>query len=242
VHWEEDGFMTKQPYWFMAAAIAIAAVIGATIATVRHNTLPTSTSEPATVSEAPSPIDLSVASPTASPQDEPATNSPTTSETPTAPARERLTANSKLTVNGLGPIRVGMTVDEAIRAAGVPLESSGDEASPGCEFYEPKDNSANIAFMVVDGRVVRADAWRGSPVTTPSGLGIGSTEAQIQAKFPGQIELEPHEYIEGNYVIFVPKDASDRNYRIVFETDAAGRVLQLRSGKLPEVMWVEGCA
>lgn len=240
--------MTKQPYWFMAMAIAIAAVVGAAIATIKHQTLQTSVPEPAAVSQSPSPLELApAASPTASPSVEPSTPSPTASqtpaaETPAAPAPERLTASSKLTINGIGPVRVGMTVTEAIQAAGVPLESSGDAGSPECEFYEPKDNAANIAFMVVDGRVVRADAWQSSSVTTRSGLGVGSTEAQIQERFPGQIEIEPHEYIDGHYVIFVPKDAGDRNYRIVFETDAAGRVLQLRSGRLPEVMWVEGCA
>lgn len=237
--------MTNRPYWFMAAAIAIAAVVGATIATVKHQTqtLQSSTPPPATASPSPSAIDLSpVASSTASPQITPSPPSPAASQPPAPPSPDPLTANSKMTINGLGPVRVGMTVAEATQAAGVPLKSSGEAGSPECEFYEPSDNAANIAFMVVNGRVVRADAWQGSPVTTRSGLGIGSTEAQIQAMFPGQIEIEPHEYIDGHYVVFVPKDAGDRNYRIVFETDVAGRVLQLRSGKMPEVMWVEGCA
>ena len=34
---------------------------------------------------------------------------------------------------------------------------------------------------------------------------------------------------------------SDRNYRIVFETDGK-RVLRFRAGKLPEVEYIEGCS
>jgi hypothetical protein len=32
---------------------------------------------------------------------------------------------------------------------------------------------------------------------------------------------------------------SDRNYRIVFETDENGIVNRLRSGELPEVIWLK---
>ncbi|WP_255327297.1 hypothetical protein [Synechocystis sp. PCC 7509] len=38
---------------------------------------------------------------------------------------------------------------------------------------------------------------------------------------------------------FIPKDKSDRFYRLVFETDGK-RVLSFRAGKLPEVEYVEG--
>ena len=44
-----------------------------------------------------------------------------------------------------------------------------------------------------------------------------------------------------DYLTYVPKDKSDRNYRVVFETDGK-RVLGFRAGKLPEVEFVEGCS
>jgi hypothetical protein len=47
---------------------------------------------------------------------------------------------------------------------------------------------------------------------------------------------------EGNskHLTFVPKDVADKNYRIIFET-TFDRVREFRSGKLPEVEFIEGC-
>jgi hypothetical protein len=96
--------------------------------------------------------------------------------------------------------------------------------------------------MVTDGRISRVDIWRDSRVTTFSGAGIGDTEARIKALYPGKIQVSPHKYVRGgHYLTFVPKDRSDSNYRLVFETDG-NRVTQYRAGKLPEVEFVEGCA
>jgi hypothetical protein len=182
-------------------------------------------------------------SPPISPQVSESPEAIAASPTPTpTPSPEKLTANSKVTVIGIGPMKVGMTVAEASQAAGVPLVSAGESPTPGCEYVVPQEGPADVAFMVIDGRIARVDVWSGGRVTTPSGLGVGSTEDEIKQLFPNQIELEPHKYIDGHYVIFVPRDRADSNYRIVFETDRTGRVTRFRSGKLPEVMWVEGCA
>lgn len=238
--------MTKRPYWLMAVAIAAAAVVGATLATLTHETegdrvaesSPASSSTPA----------VTAASPLLSPSAQPTSSAPEPTSSPSAKPEpspqaqpERLTQNSKVTLTSIGPVQVGMTVAEASRAAGVPILSIGDQPTPGCEYVAPEGKSENVAFMVIDGRIARIDIWENSRITTRSGLGIGSTEAQINTLFPGQVEVTPHEYTDGHYVAFVPKDAADNNYRIVFETDAAGRVTQFRAGKLPEVMWVEGC-
>jgi hypothetical protein len=83
---------------------------------------------------------------------------------------------------------------------------------------------------------------RDSTIKTLSGAGIGNTRAEIEAMYPGQIEVSPHEYVQGgHYLTYVPTDVSDRHYRIVFETDENDVVTRLRSGKLPEVTWVETC-
>src|ERR687886_480873 len=62
----------------------------------------------------------------------------------------------------------------------------------------------------------------------------------------GQIKATPHPYVSrppenGKYLTFVPKDAADKNYRIIFET-SKNRVDRFRSGKLPEVEYIEGCS
>jgi hypothetical protein len=94
--------------------------------------------------------------------------------------------------------------------------------------------------MVIDGKISRIDVDNPN-VTTPSGARIGYTEKQIYELYPGQIRSEPHGYIAaGHYLSFIPKDQEDSNYRIIFETNG-NRVITMRSGKLPDVEWIERC-
>lgn len=158
-------------------------------------------------------------------------------------AQAQLTEQSKVYINGIGPVLVGMTVSEASKAAGRRLVSTGDSGGgSNCFYLTPEGGPRAVGFMVTDGRISRVDIWSDSRVTTLSGAGIGDTEARIKALYPGKIQVSPHKYIQGgHYLTFVPKDGSDSNYRLVFETDG-NRVTQYRAGKLPEVEFVEGCA
>ncbi len=162
-----------------------------------------------------------------------ATNTPT-----------KITNKSKLAINGIGSIRVGMTVAEASKASGTKLVSSGSTDNTSCTYVRPQGAPEGIGFMVTNGRIARVDVYDNKSITTLSGAKIGDTEAQIKALYPGQIKVTPHEYtghMGGHYLTFVPKDQSDRNYRVVFETDGK-RVVNFRSGKLPEVEYIEGCS
>lgn len=155
-------------------------------------------------------------------------------------AQSKLTNQSKVFINGMGPVRVGMTVAEASRAAGTRLVALGDRGDGSCFYVKPQSQRNDFGFMVINGRISRVDIIKGG-VTTLKGAKIGDTEARIKSLYPGQIKVTPHKYTNGHYLTFVPKDRSDRNYRVVFETDG-DRVTQFRSGKLPEVEWVEGCS
>lgn len=171
-------------------------------------------------------------------------------------AQARLTEQSKVALNGIGPIRVGMTVAEAEKSAAVQLVEKGARAGMGgCYHLWAKTGPQNLAFMVISDReddrvernkdrIARVDVYEGSRMTTVSGARIGDTEARIKSLYPNQIKVTPHKYTSdrgGHYLTFIPKDTADRNYRLIFET-LNGRVTQFRSGQLPEVEYVEGCA
>lgn len=156
-------------------------------------------------------------------------------------AQTKLTEQSKVAINGIGPVRVGMTVAEASKAAGVELLSEGNfGVGTSCSYLRPKGKN-NVAFMVTNRRIARIDVSGGSRIATLSGARIGDSEARIKSLYPGQIKVTPHKYTNGRYLTFVPKDRQDRNYRVVFETDGK-QVTEFRAGKLPEVEFVEGCA
>jgi len=99
--------------------------------------------------------------------------------------------------------------------------------------------------MVTKGRIARVDI-SSKRITTISGARIGDNENRILSLYPGQIQATPHPYVSrppenGKYLTFVRKDAADKNYRIIFET-SKNRVDRFRSGKLPEVEYIEGCS
>ncbi|MHC0062949.1 hypothetical protein ACWATR_08460 [Nostoc sp. UIC 10890] len=158
----------------------------------------------------------------------------------TVVAKAKLTNQSKIFINGIGTIKVGMTVSQAAKAAGTKLV--GDPPNNNCYYVKPQNEPKNLSFMVTKGRISRVDIRQNTQITTLKGAKIGDTEAQIKSLYPGQIEVTPHKYVqEGHYLTFIPKDRADRNYRVVFETDGK-LVTQFRAGKLPEVEYVEGCS
>lgn len=156
-------------------------------------------------------------------------------------AQAALTPNSKVVITGIGDVRVGMTVAEAARAAGTELVS-GEDRNAVCHYVTPKSGVKGMGFMVIRGKIARVDVWDNRQITTLRGAKIGDSEARIKALYPKQIQVSQHAYRrEGHYLTFVPKDKSDRNYRVVFETDGR-KVTSFHAGKLPEVEYVEGCS
>jgi hypothetical protein len=154
----------------------------------------------------------------------------------------KLSNQSKLLLNGIGDVPIGLTVAETARVARIKLVSlDGSSPKDACYYVKPQ-GLKDVGFMVIDGKVARVDVWRESKVTTLRGAKIGDSEARIKSLYPGQIKVTPHEYVTGgHYLTFTPKDRADKNYRLVFETDGK-RVTQMRSGKLPEVLYIEGCS
>lgn len=155
-------------------------------------------------------------------------------------AQVKLTEKSKLLLNRIENITIGMTVKQAEKAAKITL-INGDAPNKYCYYVSPKRKPENISFMVSEYKIARIDIDNKN-ITTLKGAKIGDTETKIKQLYKGYIKIEPHQYVEkGHYLIFVPKDKADQNYRIVFETDGK-KVTRFRSGKLPEVEYVEGCS
>jgi len=157
-------------------------------------------------------------------------------------AQAKLTEQSKVVLNGIGAIRVGMTVNQAAQTGGtklVQIGSGGEEN--GCLYFQPQREPKGVSFMVINGKIARIDIKETQRITTVKGAKIGDTETRIKSLYPRQIQVSPHKYVQnGHYLTFVPKDNADKNYRLLFETDGT-RVTRYRSGKLPEVEYVEGC-
>jgi hypothetical protein len=155
-----------------------------------------------------------------------------------------------LTVEGLGSVRIGMTVAEAEKALGAKLNiqyfEEGDRMSCGTGA-RADGKSGDVSYMVMKGRIVRIAVMRvedGSPsipvVRTIKGIGLGASEAQVKSAYGGLVKVEPHPYgTENDHYLIV--DTPDRKRGLIFETEE-GRVSSFRAGVYPEVGYIEGCA
>jgi hypothetical protein len=146
--------------------------------------------------------------------------------------------------DGIGPLRVGMTVAEAQAALGhfrmIRLEPTAPVDSMACGYGMSVRLPAGVKVMMEGARVVRVEVDSGA-VATAEGARVGDTEARIQQLYAGRVTVGPHKYTDGHYLTVWPVEASDTTHLIVFETE--GQVVQrFRGGRKPQVEYVEGCA
>lgn len=167
-----------------------------------------------------------------------------------------LNVNSEVGLRNLGPISIGMTVEQLAQAAQVEMIRQPDYdtaiAATNCAYmspatipgYVPPPNSGNkspIAFMIVDGMLARIDIL-GGDFQTSTGIQVGSSEQEVQAAFGGSSPLPPRAFIGPpfRYLTATPRGEDLENFRLVFESDGA-KVVQFRVGQLPQVEWKTGC-
>lgn len=161
-----------------------------------------------------------------------------------ARALRTLTGSSRLELRGIGPIGVGMTLDEASAAAGKPLTIVPNSYAPGtgvCAHAVVEGGPEGLRFMVVHGRIVRVEAFRGT-VATPEGITTGTPVEEVLAAYAGRIRVEPHTYTArrgGQYLIY-DEAVGVNPLTLLFETDGT-RVTMFRSGYTDAVMAPEGC-
>lgn len=145
----------------------------------------------------------------------------------------------KISQVGIGPLRAGMSLKEVQDLVpGLSVEPS--VASEGCAYARSISLPAGAVLMFVNGTLSRVDVLSGR-LRTDAGGGIGDTEDQIKLLYGSSATTSPHKYTDGHYLTVSPASAADSAFRVVFETDGS-KVIRYRSGRLPQVEWVEGCA
>lgn len=187
------------------------------------------------------------------PEPSPRAESTTTTAAPesTTTTAAGLSDESTLALDGIGPIKVGMTLAEASAAVGQPVEIDPGYVLDGCAYAVVKDGPKGLLFMVLRDketdpwRIVRVDVDDGSRIATLSGIRIGATEADVKRIYgesgrTGKVTVENHEYVEGGHYITYDDDGP-AGFRMLFETDGQ-KVTRFRSGQQDPVGYVEGCA
>ena len=144
----------------------------------------------------------------------------------------------RVSMDGFGPIRVGMTRAQAERAAGLPLSDDSAVRGAYCYYLDLARSAKGVVFMFTDSRIARIDV-QATGYATLSGARIGDSEARLRDLYGERAKFSPHKYLgtNGNYVTVA---SADHRHAVQFETHH-GRVTRYRAGRFPEVGLVEGC-
>ncbi|MYG93577.1 MAG: hypothetical protein F4138_01065 [Acidimicrobiia bacterium] len=150
------------------------------------------------------------------------------------------TSNDKLSTAGLGAMYFGTTPEQAAAAIPTLWTSSPEAETPRCFLLAPANGPNGIIATVYNGRIERLDI-NNSEISTRSGARLGSTEAELFELFGGErLVIAAHASRAGNTITFVPVDESDKDYRVIFETDGT-TVISMRAGRLPAVQPTDPC-
>jgi hypothetical protein len=139
----------------------------------------------------------------------------------------------RLTRHGFGRLTVGLNRAQMERRTGRKLKFSYSTGS--CAIWDVR-GARGISIMTTRGRLARVGIYRGT-WRAITGIRIGDTEAEVRERYP-QLRTRPHPYDPDGQYLIVPGP----NRRVVFETDGNDEVTSFRGGRMPEIMYIEGCA
>ena len=168
---------------------------------------------------------------------EPANENAVAAPSPPAPPPAVATprAANVLTLEGLGPLRIGQPVP-----AGSGWAERGAQASDACRIISSPD-FPGVYAIVEGGKVRRITVGERSDVKLAEGIGAGSTEAEVRAAFPG-FRQAPHEYADPPAKYWTAPNAARGDPALRFEIGADSKVSLVHVGIMPVLGYVEGCA
>lgn len=179
-------------------------------------------------------------------REEPVTAPAADAGAPAAPSAEMATAQAPAAgaqvarLDGFGPLTFGMSIEEAGRAWPGLFNNLPRLAASTCFHANPGDvEFTYFGFMFDDGKFVRYGGGNDA-IVAPGGGKRGMGEAQLQALYANALQASPHPFVKGGKLLSL--DASGvAPSRLVFETDAQGKVSEWRVGLRPQVDYSEGC-
>lgn len=153
---------------------------------------------------------------------------------PATPAATPTASGGVLALEGLGDLVIGEPVP-----AGSSFAERGAQIGDTCRTVSSPQFPGVYAITEGKGGPVRRITVGGrSTVKLAEGIGVGATEQEVRAAFPG-FRSTPHKYFSapGRYLT---QPGSDPRLRFEIGTDA--KVSLIHAGLMPELGYVEGCA
>lgn len=149
-----------------------------------------------------------------------------------------LTTPARVTLDGVGGARPGMSVAAVSAKWGVPLRPNYEvRATCGTAVIEQPGVAGQAIFMP-RGRFGAVFFRRGA--VTGRGIRIGSTLAQLQRAYP-KLSSRPDKYIHGGRNYFLRRTRAP-HWELRVDVSPEKRVTQIAFGERASVRLDEGCA
>lgn len=147
-----------------------------------------------------------------------------------------------ITPDGWGPLRIGMTLDEVIAAAGEDAhpDAVGGPEPEACDEFRPSRAPEGILVMIERGVLTRISVNENNGVTTAAGIRVGDPADRVLQVYGDRVTLEPHKYVDPPAAyLTVWRDGPERR-GIRYEVGQEGTVNHVRGGG-ESIEYVEGC-
>lgn len=123
---------------------------------------------------------------------------------------------ARLSIYGLGPIRLGMTVEEAERTGELALRGRKEQQAQSCYYVRHELPDGAIQLLVKHGKVAAVSVF-GSAFATVSGVYVGDPDSKVKALYRDNLT----EFASGSpdwpsALIYTPREAKDRRFRLIF--------------------------
>jgi hypothetical protein len=150
-----------------------------------------------------------------------------------------VTDHARITQNGLGSMRLGMTVDQAQRRTGQRIENN---------LFTPGDTTCGIAQLFpkslgVNMQTTKLRIWvinvSDPGITTRAGIEVGDTVQDLRRAYRSRLRSHPNKYTPKARDYWV---AFPRNRKLVFYANPLKQITQISAGRKPEIDFVEGCS
>jgi len=150
------------------------------------------------------------------------------------PAAPALAGPKVLTLEGLGDLKVGRAAPK-----GGAWSERGAQTGSACRTVASTDYPG--VYGIVEGGVVRRiTVGQRSDVRLVDGIGVGSSEKDVVAAFPG-FRSENHKYEEPPAKYLTAPNAAGGDVALRFEIGKDGKVSMMHVGTMPVLGYVEGC-
>ena len=181
--------------------------------------------------------------PATEPADAPVAETPAPAPEPGEP----VSAANKLTANGFGPLRIGMTRAEVEAALGPDAnpDAVGGPDPASCDQFRPERAPEGLLVMLENGVLTSVWLTRNATVETDRALNIGDPASEVKRVYGDAAELMPHKYesAPSEYItVWTSADHTSPAARgIKYEIGQDGLVKSIAGGG-PSISDVEGCA